>query len=1243
MAKVQWTDEQKDAIHEIDQDILLTAGAGSGKTAVLAHRCGYLLTDAPVTCHVDELLVVTFTDAAATEMRHRIGQVLRSRLEADPGNLKLQRQHLLLDKAAISTLHSFCSALIREYFYLLDIDPSFEMLDGQQAHVLKMQAIHDVCEALYEKLGTSDESLELRRFITSYGKGADDFLADLIIDFDHFLAALDDPDKWLEQCETQFNFLESHRIHEMFVWKRYVGQFKDQITAVIACLNSSVEMMTFFSAAQMYYDVIVESVVPTLLQIEKHLEEGQVKPAQDLVESWAFPTLPRRTKDISAEEVEPVQNMIKSAREQYNKIRDIYCLHEEVFREQCQFILPYHRQLFSIYQCCLDKYKLMKQKRKALDFNDLERYCLQLLSIDSDSADNVSRVLHERYKYILVDEYQDISPIQEAIISKISHANDSMDSSKSSSLFMVGDVKQSIYGFRQADPSIFMDKYDSFRDENNCDCRSIHLSKNFRSNPAVIDGINAIFSKCMTPSFSGLDYARDAQLVYGGQEMVLPDSPAIELHYLDTKLSSMDLFSDTQEIENGVASIDVQRREAMVVANRIRAMIDEHFMISDPESGQQRALEYRDIAILLRSMKGQAEIWNEIFTKMKIPIYAEISGGFLDAVEIQDIISLLKCIDNPQQDIALVSCLRGPVVDLDDTQLALIRCQSPDMSIYEAVLNYATQGDDSELKNKLICFLNQLSGWRYQLRHESLSILIWSIYRQTNLLAYVKGCELGSQRYQNLLHFHRLSTQYDHFSRQGLSRFLTYLEHMNDIDLDLKPPSALTQSDNVVRMMSIHMSKGLEFPVVILGNLSKKFNTTDLHEPILFDRQSQGVLGMKIVHPVTLEKWPGAIHHILAMDKKRDLLAEELRLLYVAMTRSREHLILSASLDVNKYCQKISPWQFNDNQPLADFVLQHVQSPIDWIGSALASHPDFTSFVNSADKTEGRLFRVNVYDEESLTKHLNEMNDENDDETIDVEKWLRPDNSVTLTNQQKKTINQIQWQYPHNLLSQLSARSSVTELKRQSVALEIEEPFPMHSLVENRFQAEEKPAFMKDNSKPKASDVGSWVHAFLQNIDLTELLNDVSLEKQLSHMVQCGLFNENQATHIDLKKIETLFSSSLGQEILHHQATLNREWQFTLAIPAHKVYSKQVKETVQEKVLVRGVIDCLYETQEGMVIVDYKTDNIKKDQCSNRAKEYETQLNFYAQAVELILGKTTISKKIYFLVPGVTCEIDLSG
>ncbi len=1361
----QWTKEQLLAIKSRDGEVLLGASAGSGKTGVLAERCVDLLLHK--SCEVDEMLVVTFTDAAAAEMRARIGKRLGECVRGNPGDVFLRRQYALLDKAHISTIHAFCMGLLREYFYELGIDGGFKVMDAEEARLLQLETARDLLEEYYEQIGAGDGGNDaFCKLVESYGPGVDDgSLVGLLVRLHNFLDTLEDRQEWHKSCEAAMGVGRDvggaddeagGNIGDLLLVQVQKQLLSRRVQRQIDALRH-VQLVIRMYPELGYYGDYVNRLWGLFERLYKGLQGELTSQSvggirEVLAELSRLPNLPRRPRGVDAGTAELVKGLLGNVKSQAKEYGQRYSFDVEEIDGQLQLNSPLMGIIVELQREFGRRYEHAKSRVNAFDFADLEHKALELLLGKDGGLSEVAWQLRGQFKYVMVDEYQDISAIQEKILQCVSRSDVSQlglssegkkgcnggDLLCGGNLFMVGDVKQSIYGFRQADPGIFLKKYHGFEllgDVGDAAIREpmqlsgkgkqvrIDLNKNFRSRRGVINGVNYIFGRCMTSKFGGVDYKGNAELVFGAEYYDGADMArqrdggreAVQVHLIDEGNNGGagaragvggNAVADEQEI-------DKDSWEPLLVSRLIKQMVSgeegqERLMVFDRVSGEERPVEYRDIVILLRSLKGVAEKWCEVLRAEGIAVHAELSRGYFAATEVRDMITLLSLIDNPQQDVELAAILRSWIVGLDESQLAEIKLHAQGgcgdageddlgdgdadevlkkdevafAGYYYAVLKYMSSGSSEEIRGKLIEFMGQLDLWRDKARRGKLADLVWGIYEDTGMLAYVSGLQDGQQRHNNLLHLYDRAMQFDSFSYRGLAKFIRFIDTLIEEKGDFSPAPVLSEADNVVRIMSIHKSKGLEFPVVILAMLGKEFNRRDERQSVLLGRPEIYPLGLSVVDRLSRESWKTLSYNVVQESIKETSLEEELRLLYVAMTRARERLILVGRVDIAKRDKELRVWSRQGDNPLPEFTMRQASSAMDWLLPALVGHRDVqrSLWLDGAGMGDGAddgqvlragqgrqpvaeegQFDVFVYNSDNLGVGGKQGRDSN----VGVEKIKEILNDADrsdgnkgdyVSGEVRTVIEQVEWRYRHEALTRLWAHTSVTQMKKDSsgemwqgdrqgqrpyyLVKECDSEYGDDYVGSNVFK--QKCKFLSDESNGVDTlERGTLTHLFLQKLKMHGPLDEKGLQKQFDGMIKQGIFKDEHRAVINIRAVAGLFESELGAEMLRHKDNMQREWAFTLAMPVSKVYPEAdlSEEDSRENVLLRGIIDCFYVTEAGVVIIDYKTDKVNREQCAIRAESYSQQLGLYKLAVEKILGKNVVVSYLYFIEPQVVWKI----
>jgi len=1230
-----WTDDQWKAIMAKDQNILVAAAAGSGKTAVLVERIIQKIISKDDPIDVDQLLVVTFTNASAAEMRHRIGEALEKEIEMNPSSGRLRKQLTLLNKASISTLHSFCLEVIRKYYYLIDIDPGFRIADETEREVLLDECLDDLFETEY---GKENNEAFFRLVDTFTNDRSDTALQELVSKLYDFSRSHPNPDKWLDQLVEMYNVTEDMDIDQLPFMDVLRFDISQQLEGAKSLLEEAYEMTKLPGGpaprAENYLDDM-EVVSTVLKQVN-----GPWDQLYEAMNNWTFGRAkPCKGDEYNKDLVKAADALRKKAKETLEKIR------EELFSRKPSYFLKDMREMRDVIDTLVltvkefgKKFEQIKMEKGLVDFTDIEHYCLGILGIIKEDGitmkpSEAALDYRKQFREVLVDEYQDTNMVQETILKLVTH-----DGDENGNLFMVGDVKQSIYRFRLAEPNLFLNKYNRFSPLGENTGLRIDLSKNFRSRHEVLSGTNFLFKQIMGEKVGEINYDPQAELVKGASYP--EDTPyPIEVAFIDLEESKGDETDESMDLNDQFDKVDLEKSqlEARFIAKKIKKLINEQKEVFNPKTGTYRPIQYRDIVILLRSMAWAPEIMEE-FKLAGIPIYANLSTGYFEATEVNIIMSLLKVIDNPYQDIPLAGVLRSPIVGLDEEQLAIVRIQNKQGTFYEALVSFLQErptAEKEELYEKLRCFTEKLNSWRDNARVGALSELLWQIYRDTHFYDFVGGLPGGKQRQANLRALYDRARQYESTSFRGLFRFLRFIERMQEKGKDLGAARAISEQEDVVRMMTIHSSKGLEFPIVFVAGLSRKFNMMDVQHSYLFDKE----LGfacryMNVDKRIT---YPSLPQLAFKRKKKLETLSEEMRVLYVALTRAKEKLYLVSTL---KSVQKsIAKWEKNHSHLewlLRDDVRARATSYIDWIGPALVRHID-------SPFAEGR-----EYIAEEIWNHpskwdiqIHSKNDFIQMENIQKEKmnWKEMVKSGNVMNVETENNGQIaewlNWSYSHKASTIRRSKQSVSEVKRMYEVRDEASSSEIMKAFEKPISG--RPRFMSEK-KLTPAEKGTVLHMVMQHVPLNELPTVDCIETLLEDMVKKELLTSEQISVVQPENIIRFFETELGQLMLKSKA-VKREVPFSLAIPATEMY--QEDSLTDESILIQGVIDCLIEEKDHIILLDYKTDGSHdrykggfEEAKPVLEKRYKTQLDFYERALQDIIQKPVKGKYLYFFDGG---------
>jgi ATP-dependent helicase/nuclease subunit A len=1208
-----WTVRQKAGIETVGHSLLVSAAAGSGKTAVLAERCAHLVCNAADPCGVDQLLVVTFTESAAAEMKTRIQEALRRRLVEQPSD-RLKRQVALAEHAQVSTVHGFCARLLRQNFNLAGIDPEFRILDGDEAALLRREIARDLFHTRYE----TDSEGDFHRLIDAYGDGDDEKLIGEVVDTYGLLQSLIDPREWIAGNQALWEDAAAKPLEESTLGKMLIGQVAEAVAALgrrcddakraVAALGPGltpyVEHLKELSGYFAHWRQVLESDGLDMLLAEMHAF-AEVKPRLPIVRGAVA------GKELGKTLIDGVKEALDK-----DPLKDLLSCTSGQWQEGMSRTLPHARTFLSLVGDFEKEYLAARESQRALDFADLERKALNILRDgegDSPGPSALARSLHEQYRHVLVDEYQDINPIQNAILSLVSRE---CVSAQNANLFCVGDVKQSIFRFRLAEPALFLDrhkKFSSSRDKRLGEV--IDLRENFRGRAPLLQAINGIFERLMTRSAVEIEYDQSHRLEPGlkfaaaGKARAFAGAP-IEFHHLPANPTAS---SDDDE-EDGPADLDRTDYEAILLARRILEMTgrdgSEPMHVCTPDA---RRIEFGDIVILLRAMQHKADRFADVLRAHDIPVHSEGGSGFFEAAEVRDMVCLLQILDNQRQDIPLAVFLRSPLSGLPNADDAMARirlafgAEEEPIPFHEAVRLYAERKDD-ELAAHLKDVLARLGEWRDQANKRPVAELLWHLFEETGYLAFCGGLEDGQQRVANLLDLHRRAGQFGTFLRQGLYRFLRFLENLRE-QMDVSRPSPAGHADGVVRIMSIHRSKGLEFPVVCLPDLGKAFNLSDTNGSILVDRSAG--LGMEVVEEERLIRYPSLAWTIVRQSLLRQTLAEELRLMYVAMTRAREHLILVGTCKPEKQQSWASQWSRFEGTMPADAVLG-ARCPLDWLGpvSAMGARtPIFAVQAHDGDELRTwknpRHERPGFSEEQWKLARLEELPD------------APPPDDVA-----RGLIERFETPYCGEAFCAQPAAASVTAIAKGDA----EDSAAVSAAPLGRKL--DLPRFFLEESTPKATDIGNAMHTVLQNFDFSTAGDAKDIERQIQAMVAGKFLSAKDARLVDPAGIAWFLRSEVGSMLRREHGKLMREVPFALIQPGDFPSGD-----VLDQIMVRGRIDLLVPTDAGAVIVDYKTDNVSGEALEQRAAAYSRQTRLYARAIRTVAGGRIAGIFLVFLTP----------
>ncbi|MDL0415054.1 helicase-exonuclease AddAB subunit AddA, partial [Clostridioides difficile] len=1214
---------------------------------------------------IDKLLVVTFTNAAASEMRERIGDAIGKALDENPENKHLQNQLVLLNKSSITTIHSFCLDVIKSNFHRVSLDPNFRIGDQTECAILKQEAIEEVFEDLYEE---RDEGF--LNLVESYAeRGGDKEVQDIILGIYSFAMASPEPKKWLIDSAERFNIDENFDFSQS-IWARAIlDTVKIEINGL--CLNmeralkeveSIEELETFAEKLSVEYKKIAD----ISQACNKSWDEAYKKMA-----SMSFENYVKGVKRISKD----APSYIKESKEKAKTIRDktkkslesivsaTFNKDNDSIREEIKYLYNIVKPISNVVLRFEEEYSNKKREKGIIDFNDIEHFALNILT-DVDEKGNIipsdiAVGYRNKFYEIFIDEYQDSNLVQEVLLKAVANT-------ETPNRFMVGDVKQSIYRFRQAKPELFLQKYNNYNDKKGSSHRKIMLYKNFRSREEVVDAVNYIFENIMNENIGEIEYTEKERLNLGANFNVDTDEKSIiggatEIHLIqkDNKLDD-DIINDKDDrINNKENEIEEEEKldniqlEARMVGNIIKDLmkVNEDGKIQkvyDKGIDGYRPVEFRDIVILLRATSAWAPVFADELMNMDIPTYADVGVGYFDTIEIKTILSLLQIIDNPMQDIPLISVLKSPIFGFTPEDLIDIRVQSKDKIFYEVLKSTAeydgftdSQNENEsefipseECINKSKDFLIKLKEFKEKSMYMSTDEFIWYLYTRTGYYAYVGALPGGSQRQANLKVLFERAKQFEETSLKGIFNFVNFIEKLKKSSSDMGSAKTLGENANVVRIMSIHKSKGLEFPVVICSAMGKNFNTQDFKKSILYHHNLG--YGPQFVDYERRISFPSIAKEALKSKINIENLSEEMRVLYVAFTRAKEKLIITGS--TRNIQDSIKRWSngVESLDTISQYEILKGKNFLDWIMPCVLKHRDLSNLLEEVgldavfsvehnSKWYGKLWNKN----DILVEKKSDEEKESIEEILEKIDVDSPDSNYY--NEIEEKLNYI---YPYEFSTRKPATISVTEIKKIQNNYEEE-------LINTIFEQKvilKKPLFIQneeEREKISGTERGTIVHLVMEVLDLKNVSSVNDIKSQIRGFVSKGIITEKQASIVNPYKIYKFFASNIGKRMLNAEI-INREKSIYAQVNMKDIYiyeklinNDDKKLYDNESVMLRGIVDAYFEEDNQIVLVDYKTDFVNEENINQIIEKYKKQLDLYADIIETLTGKSVKEKCIY--------------
>ncbi len=1185
-----WTDDQKKAIEIRGKNLLVSAAAGSGKTAVLVERIIRLITEDKI--DINKLLIVTFTNAAAGEMRERILDAIVEEIEKGSKHEEhLRRQITLLNKSYITTLHSFCIDVLRKNFYIVDIDPTFRIGDSTEINIAMQDTMDELLEEEYEE--AHENFIDL---VEGFGGNRDDAkLQELIIKLYSFIQSKPYPLEWLDESIEDYNMAR-----EEFEKSHWMQTIKDsmiiEVSGFIELIDRAMKICNMINGPKEYEEALIidrQNIENLIKSLEVGLDNFYLN-----VNDIKHPKFKRISGNRKLEVDETLQKEVQYLRQKYKdglkkSISDrVLSKSMDEYFEQMKEMYPIMKYLGKLIKSFTEKYSERKLDKGILDFNDLEHYALKILD-----REEIQKEYKEKFDHIFVDEYQDSNIVQETILDRIKRHNN---------LFLVGDVKQSIYRFRLADPSLFIEKYESYSKDGSETSQRIDLSQNFRSRVEILKGINYLFKNLMSKQLGEIDYTKEAYL-YKGLDFKETERPYIELNVLENKLDQ------SQDIDEELEEMSKIEMEARLVASKIKSIIGKETY--NAKKQEIRKIEYRDIVVLLRSPRNSAPIFTEIFTKEGIPVYSDDTSGYFDTLEVNMFLDLLKLIDNKRQDLPLISVMRSPIGRFKTEDLIKIRINHKDESYYDAINHYIENNDD-QLRKRLIVFLHKIDTWCKEARFLKLDEFIWKLLIETGYYHYIGAMPGGTQRQANLRILVDRAGEFEKSAINGLFLFLRFIDKLVSSNGDMGSAKTLGENENVLRIMSIHKSKGLEFPVVICAGLGKQFNLMDITQDILMHKDLG--LGPKYID-IDKRIYGQTLPQIAIKRKMRiESLSEELRILYVALTRAVDKLILVGTIkdiesEVKRWCRGPSLYNLTKGKSFLDWICSTVLYNKDGkILREIGGTSVDESLLDVEDDSEWSINLIKksdiVFEESERLRDRYEQRKLLESFEVDIE----PKVSDTIK-------DRFEWVYRHMDSVKIPSKLAVSDIKRASRGNIERIAYKIPNLIK-------MPKFIEGKKPFTKAERGTIIHFVMQHLDIKGDLSSESIDDQVEDMISRELLTEEEAKIVEPEKIINFFDSSIGKKMLMADKVY-REIPFVLRKKACDVINGL--KDCEEELLVQGIVDCYFEEDGEIILIDYKTGEVDEKGLDRIKDRYGVQMGLYREALERITGKRVKESYIY--------------
>lgn len=1166
MAEYQLTQSQQAVVSDRGGTLLVSAAAGSGKTKVLVDRLMSRICDPASPCNIDDFLVITYTNAAAAELRMKIAQAMSKRIAAEPGNRHLHRQLSRIYLARISTVHALCADLLRTYAYLLDIPADFRLMEESEGEALQTKVLNELLEQEYAKASESFTCMT-----ETFGYGRDDRKLPEAIKMAHrAMRCRADMDSWIDEM-LQVLDLSRYETIGQTPWGAYVlREFRLFLSQQILRMQEALDEMQDYPVIERGYGETFRQNIRQMTALMEQSDWDSVCAAR--LDTFGRLAAVRKPEDVQVKD--RIANIRKRCWTELQKWQELFYAPSQELLEDLKNVMPGAEALLRCAKQFDCMYSEEKKKRKLMDFSDLEHLAIRLLTDRyTGKPTAIARTIAAQFIEIMVDEYQDSNQVQEVIFEALSQNGQNR--------FMVGDVKQSIYRFRLADPTLFLQKYETYPDYLQAEPdapRKILLSENFRSRPEILAACNDVFRLIMRRQVGDLDYG-DAEALKAGKKFAPVPYDPVELHCLTSEIQDMGL--------------DKRDLEAEFVAERVEKLLQEKTLITDGDS--LRPVEPGDIVILMRSVSNNASTYLDALARHGIPGVCNRGGSLLETTEVQVLFALLQIIDNPHQDVPLVTVLGSPLFGFTPDQLALPRTLDRTCDYYDCL---------QAARDRFDTFLTLLDELREDSRWMTLQDLLDHIFRKTKLIYVFSSMRDGLQRERNLMAFRNLVISYENAGSRSLSQLIRYMQELQSNGGHVPLPSA--ETGNAVSIMSIHKSKGLEFPVVVLADLSRQFNMQDMRDAILVDDEL--AVGCNCVDTKRSIRYPTLAKKSIEHKKRRETISEELRVLYVAMTRAKDMLIMTYYS--KRLLKELETLNSQLTFPISTDVCASVNSPGKWILLAAlcrteAGELHVLTGGNQVSTVHDMPWKIQFHD---LTAR-----------SVETEAAIQTQGANSLCVDQKE-IELMQYRYKQAAACDFPAKLTATQLKGRMQDDEVSDG--AKSIEQHTAFRFRRARFLQRSLT--AAEKGTALHLFMQFANYERCSSLEGIEEELHRLRSHAFLTSEQIEAVDPERVHIFFSSPRGQWLLN-QRSIYREFKFSLLVDA-AAFSE---EAAGEQVLMQGVVDCFVAEEDGITIFDFKTDQVGRE-LQKRAAYYRPQLEAYAAALGEIYQMPVKQKLLYF-------------